>query len=58
MKNLIKFIKEAHLIELDLSWNQMSATNLADFFSAIEDNHSIQSLNLGWINMNSIEERS
>lgn len=51
MMHLFQFIKESNLIELNISWMKMSASQLPALFEALEMNRTIQNLDMGWIQM-------
>ena len=51
LRILFEFLKEATISDFDISWNKIPSSLLAALFQALESNHSLQSLNLGWIQM-------
>ena len=58
LHTLIDYIKTTNIVELDISWNKLPIHLVSKLYLALEENRSIQSLNLGFIAMTSIDKKA
>ena len=58
LQELFQFVKQSSLTFLDIAWNKVPKKQLAVMFDALATNRTLESLNLGWIQMGGVSEES